>query len=169
MWHQLEAEQFQVTSRQDSRFHHFLKIYFTENRKWRTKCVIVGLHLSLSRAWSLTAEQFGTVQSRPWLLPGQIPIRWNFLVEINNRFLVHFSSRETRQNANPRLGLSTVFAFFAFVCFRGTSVTPTCRMFRRKVMEGFFFCFEPQWKRLVLFYTLGAKRSALIWLRLELY
>ena len=58
--------------------------------------IIVRLHLLLSRAWNLTAEQFGTVQSR--LLPGQIPIRWNFLVKINNKFLVRFSSKETRQN-----------------------------------------------------------------------
>ena len=42
-------------------------------------------------------------------------------------------------------------------------------MFRRNVIEGFLCYFESQWKRLVLFYIVEAKRSALIWLRLELY
>ena len=42
-------------------------------------------------------------------------------------------------------------------------------MFRRKVIQGFFLYFESQWKPSVLFYTVEAKRSALIWFRLELY
>ena len=101
-----------VGSRTSRRYPYFPLFFFNlfYRKSKMENNIIVRLHLLLSRAWNLTAEQFCTVQSR--LLPGQIPIRWNFLVKINKKFLVRFSSKETRQNANPRLRLSTVFAFF---------------------------------------------------------